>query len=62
MKALMDKLRGHERAVRTACRVISVLAFAAGAAAVMFEWWFAGAAAIAVLAVTEVLIPRQLDK
>ena len=49
MKALMDKLRGHERAVRTVCRVISVLAFAAGAAAVMFEWWFAGAAAIAVL-------------
>ena len=58
----MDRLRAHARAVRAACRVISVLAFALGVAAVVFEWWFVGAAAIAVLAVTEVLVPRMLDK
>ena len=62
MQSLMDKLRAHARVTRTVCRVISVIAFAAGVAAVVFEWWLAGAAAIAVLAVTEVLIPRQLDK
>ena len=58
----MDRLRAHARAVRVICRVISVLAFALGVAAVVFEWWFVGAAAIAVLAVTEVLVPRLLDK
>ena len=62
MGGIVEKLRAHARAVRTACRVITVLAFALGVAAVVFEWWLTGAAAIAVLAVTEVLIPRALDK
>ena len=60
MQRLFDKLRAHERTTRLACRVISVAAFALGAASVAFEWWITGAAAIAVLAVTEVLIPRKL--
>ena len=58
MSRLLD--REHERTTRTVCRVISVLAFALGVAAVVFEWWLTGAAAIAVLVVTEVLIPRNL--
>lgn len=60
MSRLLDKFREHERTTRTVCRVISVLAFALGVAAVVFEWWLTGAAAIAVLVVTEVLIPRNL--
>ena len=52
MSRLLDKLREHERTTRTVCRVISVLAFALGVAAVVFEWWLTGAAAIAVLVVS----------
>lgn len=52
MQRLFDKLRAHERTTRLVCRVISVAAFALGAASVAFEWWITGAAAIAVLAVT----------
>ncbi len=62
MQRLTELLAAHGRAVRIACRVISVLAFVLGAAAVLNDWWIAGAAAIAVLAVTEVLVPRALDK
>ena len=50
MQKLFDKLRAREAVTRRVCRVISVAAFALGAASV----------AIAVLAVTEVLIPRNL--
>ena len=60
MQKLFDKLRAREAVTRRVCRVISVAAFALGAASVAFEWWITGAAAIAVLAVTEVLIPRKL--
>lgn len=60
MQKLMDKLRAHERTVRLTCRVISVAAFVVGVAGVMFDWWLVAAAAIAVLLVTEVLIPRKL--